>query len=93
LLEQQQWQLTTVVDARKEKITAEIAWDILHSASLIITAKGRSRKKWYPQTDNKAEILKDVIGRSGNLRAPALKVNDIFIIGFNAEMYAEQLPE
>ena len=27
------------------------------------------------------------MGPSGNLRAPTLKLNDRFIIGFNAELY------
>jgi hypothetical protein len=34
--------------------------------------------------------LKDVIGRSGNLRAPTLQVGDVILIGFNDELYQEQ---
>jgi len=44
---------------------------------------------WDPSIDAKEEILKDVIGPSGNLRAPAWKVGTEFIVGFNSELYLE----
>lgn len=40
--------------------------------------------------DEKEEVLKRVMGPSGNLRAPTLRINDQFIIGFNPEMYEEK---
>ena len=44
---------------------------------------------WNPSIDAKEEILKDVIGPSGNLRAPAWKVGTEFIVGFHPELYQE----
>ena len=44
---------------------------------------------WNPSIDAKEEILKDVIGPSGNLRAPTWKVGTEFIVGFNLELYQE----
>ncbi len=44
-------------------------------------------RTWTPASDAKEDILGDVMGRSGNLRAPALRVGDTFLVGFNAEMY------
>ena len=44
---------------------------------------------WNPSIDAKEEILKDVIGPSGNLRAPAWRVGTEFIVGFNHELYQE----
>ena len=62
---------------------------MLKSASLIRTGKGKKTNLWKPSTDQKEEILKDVIGPSGNLRAPAWRVGTEFIVGFNPELYEE----
>ena len=62
---------------------------MLKSASLIRTGKGKKTNVWKPSTDQKEEILKDVIGPSGNLRAPAWKIGTEFIVGFNHELYEE----
>ena len=62
---------------------------MLQSASLIRTGKGKKTNVWNPSIDEKEEILKDVIGPSGNLRAPAWRVGTEFIVGFNAELYQD----
>ena len=62
---------------------------MLKSASLIRTGKGKKTNLWNPSTDEKEEILKDVIGPSGNLRAPAWRIGTEFIVGFNPELYKE----
>ena len=62
---------------------------MLKSASLIRTGKGKKKNVWNPSTDEKEEILKDVIGPSGNLRAPAWRIGTEFIVGFNPELYEE----
>ena len=62
---------------------------MLKSASLIRTGKGKKTNVWNPSTDQKEEILKDVIGPSGNLRAPAWRLGTEFIVGFNPELYEE----
>ena len=61
----------------------------MESASLIRTGKGKKRQEWNPASDDKAIILKDVIGPSGNLRAPTWKIGNDFIVGFNLELYEE----
>ena len=45
--------------------------------------------EWNPASDDKANILKDVIGPSGNLRAPTWRIGNEFIVGFNPELYEE----
>ena len=62
---------------------------MLQSASLIRTGKGKKRQEWNPAFDDKAEILKDVIGPSGNLRAPSWKIGNEYVGGFNPELYSE----
>tara|TARA_B100000700_G_C14547903_1_gene625133 strand:- start:163 stop:360 length:198 start_codon:yes stop_codon:yes gene_type:complete len=62
---------------------------LLQSASLIRTGKGKKTNVWNPTIDEKKEILNDVIGPSGNLRAPAWRVGTEFVVGFNPELYEE----
>ena len=62
---------------------------MLKSASLIRTGKGKKTNVWNPSKDQKEEILKDVIGPSGNLRAPAWRIGTEFLVGFNPELYEE----
>ena len=47
--------------------------------------------RWNPQTDNREEILKSVMGPSGNLRAPTWKIDREFLVGFSPEQYQEVL--
>ena len=70
---------------------ADAAWEKLLQARQIFTAKGRKIQSWNPQTDDKAAILADAIGRSGNLRAPTLQIGDTILIGFNADLYAKHM--
>ena len=81
--------METRVLANKEKIKSGAAWEMLKSASLIRTGKGKKRQEWNPAVDDKAEILKDVIGPSGNLRAPSWKIGNEYVVGFNPELYSE----
>ncbi len=55
----------------------------------ICQSHGQFQNLWNPSTDEKEEILKDVIGPSGNLRAPAWRIGTEFIVGFNPELYEE----
>ena len=79
----------TRVIANKDKINSDTAWEMLGSASRIRTGKGKKQQEWKPATDDKVEILKDVIGPSGNLRAPTWRIRNEFIVGFNPELYEE----
>ena len=82
-----------MVDARKERFGAEKSWDLLRKAKSITTAKGKKVRKWDPMVDDKTAILQHVIGPSGNLRAPAYRVKNEFLIGFNSELYNKWLAE
>jgi hypothetical protein len=82
-----------VVDARKEHFDAEKVWDLLRKAKSITTAKGKKVRKWDPVVDDKNDILKHVIGPSGNLRAPTYRVKNEFLVGFNSELYNTWLAE
>ncbi len=60
-------------------------------AAKIYVASGKKTLEFDPATASKEELLKKITGRTGNLRAPTLKVGDTFFVGFNAEIYEELL--
>ena len=75
------------MDARKTRFETAEAWRLLHSAKRITVAKGKKIQQLDPARDGEQAILQQVMGPSGNLRAPALRSGDAFVIGFNAEFY------
>ncbi len=81
--------MQTVVDARKERFDSTAAWDLLKEASKITAAKGKKVAPFDPKTEEKEEILSNVMGPSGNLRAPTLKIGNQFIVGFHPDLYEE----
>ena len=75
------------VEARTVKIDEDQAWKLLRKAKEIIVGRGKKYSVFHPASTNKPEILDQCLGRTGNLRAPALKVGDRYVIGFTEEMY------
>ncbi len=62
---------------------------MLSQAKDVYIVNGRKINHWQPDESNKEDILAKAIGRSGNLRAPTIKVGDTTIIGFNEALYEE----
>ena len=60
---------------------------MMRQVSKIYVAKGRKVLEFSPTADDKAVILQEVMGRSGNLRAPTLRVADELFVGFNEALY------
>jgi len=44
---------------------------------------------YVPDPAVKDLLMHDVLGRSGNLRAPALQVGNCYYVGYNEAMYEE----
>ncbi len=79
-----------IVDAKKDVHQKSEALKLISAATSVHAAKGKKiveidRKK-SDTTDE--EILKVVLGPTGNLRAPTLVMGKKMIVGFNDEMYA-----
>ncbi len=74
-------------DARKERMDAEAVWTLMGSAKQIVVAKGRRVETFVPSEETQEPILKEVLGRSGSLRAPTLQSGDVFFVGYNAALY------
>jgi len=75
------------VNAKQEVYNGEDAWSVISGAKKIVVASGKKTVEFDPATADKQELLKKITGRTGNLRAPALRRGDVYYIGFNVDMY------
>jgi len=50
-------------------------------------ASGQKTLIYKPDSNNKEELIKKATGRTGNLRAPALRIGNDLYIGYNQAMY------
>ncbi len=80
-----------VVDARKDPLAGEAAWHVLAGAGEIVVAKGKTYLVLDPQKDSRDAILKQTLGRTGNLRAPTLQIGDRLLVGYSDALYANYL--
>ena len=64
---------------------------MLAQAKEVYVVNGRKIQHWQPDESNKEAILAKAIGRSGNLRAPTIKIGDATIVGFNEALYEEMM--
>ena len=74
-------------DAKRDVISGEDVWSVLSAAETVYVASGRTFLKYVPDSSTKDELLTKATGRTGNLRAPALRRGKSLYIGFNQEMY------
>ncbi|MBC8440605.1 MAG: hypothetical protein H8D87_13120 [Deltaproteobacteria bacterium] len=75
------------INASKDKIGRDKAWELIKTYKTVVIGKGKKFQEFEPVEDNREQVLKEAIGRSGNLRAPTIKVGDKLIIGFNDDMF------
>jgi len=50
-------------------------------------ARNKAILEFDPKKDEKEQILANVCGRTGNLRAPSLRIGSVYYVGFNEELY------
>ena len=62
-------------------------WDLLKNASTVHVASGQKTLTFKPDSASKDELINKATGRTGNLRAPALRIGNDLYIGFNAALY------
>ncbi len=77
------------VDARKDTITAKPAFELINSFNKIIVGRGKKVLEFKLSPDNMDDIMKVVLGRTGNLRSPAVQIGAALFIGFNDNIYKE----
>ena len=77
------------VNAKKETYGKAEALALIKQANQLLVAKGKKVVELDLKKDkpSQEEILKLILGPTGNLRAPTLKLGKKLVVGYNAEMY------
>ena len=59
----------------------------------MLVAKGKKTLRFDLNKDRPSneELLALMLGRSGKLRAPAMRVGDKFLVGYNSEILSNEL--
>ena len=83
--------VTETADARKNVLKEEEAWQLLQEADTVVVGKGKKSLSFQPTEESREELLKAALGRTGNLRAPTLRIGKQIYVGYNEGMYGEIL--
>lgn len=70
------------------KLGRSYARELAAAASRIIVAKGRKVQQFEPGGTPDDAVLDAMVGATGNLRAPLLRVGGTLLVGFDADSYA-----
>ena len=70
------------------KLDRSHARELAEAASRIIVAKGRKVVEFEPRGKPDDAVLDAMVGTTGNLRAPLLRVGKTLLVGFDADSYA-----
>jgi arsenate reductase-like glutaredoxin family protein len=78
-----------VSDARKVRFGRAEALNLAKSVDKVVAAKGKKvvvfDMKKEPPDDN--TLVAHILGPSGNLKAPTLRLGGVLLVGFGAEAY------
>ncbi len=73
------------------KLGYDDAASLAAAAKHLIVAKGRKITATSPVDAKDADLVATMLGPTGNLRAPTLRVGDTVVVGFSEEAYSEAL--
>lgn len=80
-----------IVSANRSKLQETDALKLAKAATRVIVSRGKSVRdfdmKKAPPDD--AELLKAILGPTGNLRAPTIRKGKTLYVGFNEEAYGD----
>ncbi len=79
-----------MVSASK-KLQEDTAKAIAKESSKIVVAKGKSLKTFKGGASMDKDVISSMLGTTGNLRAPVLRVGKTTLVGFNEDAYIEAL--
>ena len=88
-LKQSKTTITKEINAKNDTLADEAAWKMVADADRIFIASGKKTLEFKPTANNKAEIMKKILGRTGNLRAPSMRCGKTFYIGYNDDLYQQ----
>jgi arsenate reductase-like glutaredoxin family protein len=81
------------VDAKKRKLTLKDALCLLEGADELYAARGKKveRVDLRAGKPDKTTVERLMLGPTGNLRAPTLRVGRTLVVGFDEETYRKVL--
>ena len=74
-------------NANKEKLDQEEVERLLVQIKKVKVAKGKKTLIFDNLRNERKQILDIILGRSGTLRSPTLRIGDQLIVGYNEELY------
>ena len=75
--------------APKHKFDRDQSLALMAEARTVLVAKGKKLLRFETRSADPDELASVILGRSGTLRAPAIRVGKTFLVGFHAEGYEE----
>ena len=77
------------VNATKEKLGRDEALKLARSARRVVIARGKKVMDYDMRADPPDEetLAQQMLGPTGNLRAPTLRVGDTVLVGLNEEAF------
>ena len=74
-----------------QKLGAKDARALLKEASKLVVAKGKKVSEFNVRSRVPKEAVEAMLGPTGNLRAPCVRVGKTILVGFNDEAYGSAL--
>lgn len=75
------------VNAAKDTIKKDDVFALLGGAKKVFVTSGKKIFEYESESADMEEMLTKATGRTGNLRAPALRRGSVYYIGYNDELY------
>ena len=79
-----------IVSASK-KLGAKDAAALAKAATRVVVAKGSTVRELSPGASPGKDLVEAMLGPTGNLRAPCIRVGKTLLVGFNADAYSDVL--
>ena len=73
-----------------QKLQASDAKNLLGSASKLIAMKGKKVSEFNVQAKVNKDAVNAMLGPTGNLRAPTIRVGGTYLVGYNDEKFSAE---
>jgi len=74
--------------ASKQKFPREDALKLARDAQRVLVSQ-RKKILTFDATSSDDDVASAILGRSGNLRVPAIRIGDTLMVGFHEEAYQQ----
>jgi len=85
-LEENEITIAETVPASR-KLGEDVARELAEGASRVIVAKGKKLSDFSVEAGVSDEVVSAMLGPTGNLRAPTIRVETTVLVGFNEETF------